>query len=326
MSLDQTIANLNKKYGAGSVLAIGTSANNCIERTSSGSVTLDLAMGGGLPVGRIIEYFGPESSGKTTMALLAMADVQKKGRKVAFIDAEHALDPSLAKAYGLNVDEMWLNQPSTAEEALDVTEHLASTGEFGLIVIDSVSSLLPSYEAESDVGANTIGLQARFMGTSLRRLTPICGNNKCTVIFINQIREKVGVMYGSNETTSGGRALRFYSSIRVEIRPNGGVAGRIKDSAGNIIGVMTKCNVVKNKTYPPYREAIVKLIFGQGIDKAFEISTAAILADVIKQGGAWFTFSDKKHEFKIQGRDALDIYLNENPKILEYITNLIKKP
>jgi len=323
MSLEQALTNLNKKYGAGSVFAIGATANSCLERTSSGSVTLDFAMGGGLPVGRIIEYFGPESSGKTTMALLAMADVQKKGRKVAFIDAEHALDPTLAKAYGLNVDQIYLNQPSTAEEALDVTENLAKTGEFGLIVIDSVSSLLPSYEAESDVGANTIGLQARFMGTSLRRLTPICGDQKCTVIFINQIREKVGVMYGNPETTSGGRALRFYSSIRVEIRPNGGTAGKIKDAAGNIIGVMTKCNVVKNKTYPPYREAIVKLIFGQGIDKAFEVSTAALLKGIIKQAGAWFTFSDKKHEFKIQGRDALDIYLNENPKTLEYIIGLL---
>lgn len=326
-TLDKTLADLNKKYGTGSVQRLGDSfLDYDIETSPSGSFTLDLALGGkGIPLGRIIEFFGPEMSGKTTLALLAMAQMQKTGSNVAFIDAEHALDPNLCKAYGLNIKDLIINQPSTAEEAMDVVEHLVKSDEVRIITVDSVSSLVPSAEAEADIEKETIGLQARFMSKALRRLVPLCSEHNCTVIFINQLREKIGVMYGNPETTSGGRALKFYSSIRVDIRPNGGVSGQIKDSAGNIIGNTVKCRVVKNKIFRPYGEAIFKLIFGQGIDVANEVLTVALTLGVVKQGGAWFSFGEEgaEHHFKLQGRESVEAHLREHPEVLDYFKSII---
>lgn len=263
-------------------------------------------------------------SGKTSVALYHIAQVQKTGRNAAYIDVEHSLNPVLAGAYGVDIENLIINQPQTGEEALDVTEALARTGLFGVIVVDSVSALVPESEAEADMAQQTIGLQARLMSKAMRKLTPAASEGECTIIFINQIREKIGG-YGNPETTSGGRALPFYSSVRIEVRQNGGVAGLIKDPSGNVIGHQVKCKVVKNKTAVPYKEAIIDLYYGVGFNRMSEILTIALAADVVHQGGAWFTYGEDgaPNAFKVQGRANVELYMRENPIVAQDIENIV---
>lgn len=325
--VDKTIAALNKKFGGGSVQRLGENFTDYSIRTvSTGSLLLDLALGrGGLPVGRIVELYGQQSSGKTSIALFHTSQVQKTGRLAAFIDMEQALDPDLAVSYGVNVDDLYVSQPSTGEEALEVAESLARTGDFGIIVIDSVSSLLPEAEAEAEMAQQSIGLQARLMSKAMRKLAPVAAENNCTIVFINQIREKVGVMYGNPETTSGGRALAFYSSVRIEVRQDGGASGQIKDRSGNVIGHKVKCKIVKNKTATPYKEAVFSLMYGQGIDRIEEVSSVAVIAGMIRQGGAWYTYGTEGDPgyFKIQGKESLDQYLRDHPDLCEELARRI---
>lgn len=325
--LNIALATLNKKFGRGSVQRLGENfANYEIKSVSTGSLLLDLALGcGGFPCSRTIELYGNQASGKTSIALFHVAEVQKSGRLAAIIDAEHAFDPQLAKAYGVDIDNLIINQPDTGEEALEVTETLARTGEFGVIVIDSVSSLVPMAEAEAEMSAQSIGLQARLMSKALRKLTPATSEGNCTIIFINQIREKVGVMWGSPETVSGGRALAFYASIRVEVKTSGN-QGLIKNSAGEVIGHQVRCIVKKNKTATPFKEATFNLIYGVGIDKVSEVITVALAANVIKQAGAWFSYKSEgdSNYFRCQGRAALEQYLKDNPNIYTEIEQTLR--
>ncbi len=326
--VDKALTLLNKKFGAGSVQRLGDNFTNYdIKVESTGSLLLDLALGkGGLPTGRIVELYGAQASGKTTLALLHIAEVQKSGRLAAFVDVEHALDPNLAQEYGVNIDDLIINQPSTGEEALEVAESLARTGEFGVIVIDSVSALLPSAESEAEMEQNSIGLQARLMSKALRKMTPVTSEGNCTIIFINQIREKVGVLYGNPEVTSGGRALAFYASIRIAVSQNGGNSGQIKDTAGVIIGHQIKCRIVKNKIATPYKEAIFNLQYGIGVDRQAEVADVAITAGIIKQGGAWFTYGEEGSPdyFKIQGRDNVRAYVKENQEFCNMLEQMLR--
>ena len=328
-ALEQVLADIEKQFGKGSVMKLGSDAHLNIEATSTGSITLDVALGvGGYPKGRIIEIYGPESSGKTTFALHAIAEVQKTGGRAAFIDAEHALDPVYAKALGVDLDELLLSQPDTGEQALDICEALVRSGAIDIVVIDSVAALVPQAEIEGEMGDSHVGLQARLMSQALRKLGGTLNKTKTTAIFINQLREKVGVMFGNPETTPGGRALKFYSTIRLEVRRG----EQIKQS-DNIMGNRTNVKVVKNKVAPPFKTASVDIMYGEGVSKEGEIVDLAAEIDVIDKSGAWYSYNGEKIG---QGKENVKAYLKDNPDLrdeLEYrirehynILNGMKKP
>src|SRR5574344_2014164 len=298
-------------------MKLGSDEHMKVEVCSSGSLTLDVALGvGGFPKGRIIEIFGPESSGKTTIALEAIAEAQKAGGRAAFIDAEHAIDPIYAKNLGVNIDELILSQPDTGEQALEIVEMLASSGAINLIVVDSVAALVPQAELDGEMSDNSVGLQARLMSKAMRKLAGILNKKECAVIFINQLREKVGVMYGNPETTSGGRALKFYASIRLDIRRNEALK-----SGSDIYGNSVRVKVVKNKVSPPFKQAIIDIIYGQGISKEGEILDLSVEAGFIKKSGSWFEYNGNKIA---QGRDAAKEYLKANPDIVEELSKRVK--
>lgn len=328
-ALEQVLADIEKQFGKGSIMKLGSDAHLNIEATSSGSITLDVALGvGGYPKGRIIEIYGPESSGKTTFALHAIAEVQKKGGRAAFIDAEHALDPVYAQNLGVDLDELLLSQPDTGEQALDICEALVRSEIIDLVVIDSVAALVPQAEIEGEMGDAHVGLQARLMSQALRKLSGTLNKTKTTAIFINQLREKVGVMFGNPETTPGGRALKFYSSIRLEVRR----AEQIKQG-DKVIGNKTNVKVVKNKVAPPFRTATLDIMYGEGVSKEGEIVDLATEIGVLDKSGAWYSYNGEKVG---QGKENVKALLKDNPELrdeLEYkirehydILNDMKKP
>ncbi len=316
--LKTIVAQIEKEFGKGSIMKLGQQERLNVEAISTGSLTLDLALGvGGFPRGRISEIFGQESSGKTTLALSAIANAQKNKGIAAFIDAEHALDPEYAKKLGVDVDNLYISQPDSGEQALSIVEMLAKSNAVDIIVIDSVAALVPQAEIEGQIGDQFIGLQARLMSQALRKLTAIIGKSRTAVIFINQVREKVGIMFGNPETTPGGRALKFYSSVRVELRK----VDNIKKGDINI-GARVKAKVVKNKVSPPFKEAQFNIIFGKGIDKLSEIADLAIELNIVNKSGSWYSLGEEKIG---QGKEKLIEYLENNPKLLEELENKIKQ-
>ena len=316
-ALEQVLADIEKQFGKGAVMKLGEEAHMEIDVTSSGSITLDVALGvGGFPKGRIIEIYGPESSGKTTFALQAIAEVQKEGGRAAFIDAEHALDPVYAKALGVNINELLLSQPDTGEKALEICEALVRSEAVNIVVIDSVAALVPQAEIDGEMGDSHVGLQARLMSQALRKLSGTINKTKTTAIFINQLREKVGVLFGNPETTPGGRALKFYSTIRLDIRR----AEQIKQG-DQVIGNRTNIKVVKNKVAPPFKTASVDIMYGEGVSKEGEIIDLASAIDIINKSGAWYSYNGQKIG---QGKENVKIYLKENPEICEEIENKIR--
>ncbi|TNF09693.1 MAG: recombinase RecA, partial [Bacillota bacterium] len=311
-ALEAAMKQIEKQYGKGAIMRLGDEADRHIDATPTGSLGLDIALGiGGYPRGRIIEIYGPESSGKTTLALHAIAEVQKQGGYVAFIDAEHALDPKYAKALGVDVDNLLLSQPDTGEQALEIAEALIRSGSVDAIVIDSVAALVPEAEINGEMGDSHVGLQARLMSQAMRKLSGVISKANATAIFINQIREKVGVMFGSPETTPGGRALKFYASVRLEIR-----RGEQIKNATDIIGNKTNIKVVKNKVAPPFKTVAVDIIYGQGISKTGELVDLASDLDIIQKSGAWFAYNGDKIG---QGRENAKAYLESNPEIYNKI-------
>ena len=317
-ALDAVLLQIEKQYGKGSIMRLGEEAGNSeIEVIPSGCLTLDLALGiGGFPRGRIIEIYGPESSGKTTVALHAVAEAQKMGGVAAFIDAEHALDPVYAKKLGVDLDNLYVSQPDTGEQALDITDALVRSSAVDIIVIDSVAALTPKAEIEGDMGDTHVGLQARLMSQALRKLTAIVNKSKTCVIFINQLREKVGVMFGNPETTPGGKALKFYASMRLDIRK----MDTLKDSDG-AMGNRTKAKVVKNKLAPPFRQAEFDIVFGEGISQEGCIMDMGVQYDIIAKSGSFFSYNGNKIA---QGREKLRIYLRENPEVKAEIEQKIR--
>jgi len=303
---------INKQFGDGAIRRLGDTRTVNVELFSSGSLSLDLALGGGYPKGRILEIYGPESSGKTTIALHAIAEIQKLGGTAAFIDAEHALDPAYAKKIGVDVDNLLLSQPDNGEQALDIVETLVRSNAVDIVVVDSVAALVPQAEIDGDMGDSHMGLQARLMSQALRKLTGIISKSKTTVIFINQIRMKIGVMFGNPETTTGGNALKFYASVRVDIRRT----GQIKEGEDNITGSRTKVKVVKNKIAPPFRVAEFDIMYGEGISKTGDVLDLAVQHNIVGKSGAWFDYADAKIG---QGREATKEYLKANPKVLAEI-------
>ena len=311
-ALKTALEQLEKTYGKGTVMRLGENVGMNVEHISTGSITLDVALGiGGLPKGRIVEMYGPESSGKTTLALHAVAEAQKAGGQAAFIDVEHALDPVYAANLGVDINQLLVSQPDTGEQALEITEALVRSGAIDIIVIDSVAALVPKAEIEGDMGDSMVGVQARLMSQALRKLAGAISKYNCVAIFINQLREKIGVFYGSNETTTGGRALKFYASVRLDIRK----AEAIKNGA-EIIGSHTKVKVVKNKVAPPFKTAEFDIMYGKGISKEGELIDLATNLGIMKRSGAWFYYGELR---MAQGRDNAKIYLNENPEIFEDI-------
>lgn len=316
-ALEQALKQIEKNFGKGSIMKLGERTDLEIATSSSGSLALDAALGiGGYPRGRIIEVYGPESSGKTTVALHAIAEVQKNGGQAAFIDAEHALDPIYARNLGVNIDELLLSQPDTGEQALEIAEALVRSGAVDIIVIDSVAALVPKAEIEGDMGDSHMGLQARLMSQALRKLSGAINKSKTIAIFINQVREKIGVMFGNPETTPGGRALKFYSSVRLEVRR----AEAIKQG-NDIMGNRTKIKVVKNKVAPPFRTAEVDIMYGVGISKEGEIVDLGVELDIVQKSGSWFAYADERLG---QGRENAKQYLKENPAVLEEIVGKIR--
>ena len=317
-ALDAVLLQIEKQYGKGSIMRLGEQAGQTeIEVIPSGCLTLDLALGiGGFPRGRIIEIYGPESSGKTTVALHAIAEAQKMGGVAAFIDAEHALDPVYARKLGVNLDELYVSQPDTGEQALDITDALVRSSAVDIIVIDSVAALTPKAEIEGDMGDSHVGLQARLMSQALRKLTAIVNKSKTCVIFINQLREKVGIMFGNPETTPGGKALKFYASIRLDIRK----MDTLKDADG-AMGNRTKAKVVKNKLAPPFRQAEFDIVFGEGISREGCIIDMGVQFDIIGKSGAFYSYNGNKIA---QGREKLRIFLRENPEIMAEIEQKIR--
>lgn len=316
--LKSVISQIEKEFGKGSIMKLGQQERLQVEAISTGSLVLDLALGvGGFPRGRISEIFGQESSGKTTLALTAIANAQKNGGIAAFIDAEHALDPEYAKKLGVDIDNLYISQPDSGEQALAIVEMLAKSNAVDIIVIDSVAALVPQAEIEGQIGDQFIGLQARLMSQALRKLTTIVGKSKTAVIFINQVREKVGVMFGNPETTPGGRALKFYASVRIELRK----IDNIKKGEVNV-GARVKAKVVKNKVAPPFREAQFNIIFGKGIDKIGEIADLATELNIISKSGSWYSLGEEKIG---QGKEKLIEYLENNPNLVEEIENKIKE-
>ncbi len=316
-ALDEALKKIERTYGKGSVMKMGDKIETEISTVPSGSVALDIALGvGGYPRGRIIEIYGPESSGKTTVALHAIAEAQKKGGVAAFIDAEHALDPKYARAIGVNVDELLLSQPDTGEQGLEIADALISSGAIDILVIDSVAALVPRAEIEGEMGDSHMGLQARLMSQALRKLSGSINKTKTIAIFINQIREKIGVMFGNPETTPGGRALKFYSTVRLEVRR----AEQIK-SGTDVIGNRTKIKVVKNKVAPPFKLAEVDIMYGEGISSVGEIVDIASEHDIINKSGSWYAYQDEKIG---QGRENAKKFLLANPQMLEEIDNKVR--
>lgn len=316
-ALEDALKNIERTYGKGAVMKLGDRPHVNVDTIPTGSLLLDNALGvGGYPKGRIVEIFGPESSGKTTLALHAIAECQKKGGKAAFVDAEHAIDPEYASKLGVNIDELILSQPDNGEQALEIVEMLASSGAIDIIVVDSVAALVPQAELDGEMGDNQVGLQARLMSKAMRKLAAILNKAETTVVFINQLREKVGVVYGNPETTSGGRALKFYATIRIDIRRS----ESIKEGT-NIIGNVANIKVVKNKVAPPFKSCKVDIIYGQGISKTGELLDLGVDLDIIKKSGSWYEYSGDRMG---QGREAAKTYLSDNPNIFEDIKNRVK--
>ena len=305
MSLNDTLKLIQKTYGQGSIMKLGEKQKVDVDVISSGSIALDYILGvGGYPKGRVIEIYGPESSGKTTFALHAIAEVQRKDGKAAFIDAEHAIDPLYAQNLGVNIDELILSQPDSGEQALEITEMLAKSGAIDLIVVDSVAALVPQAELNGEMGDAQVGLQARLMSKALRKLTAVLNKSSCTIIFINQLREKVGIMFGNPETTTGGRALKFYSSVRLEVR-----RGDTIKVGEDILGNEVKLKVVKNKVAPPFKTAVVEITYGKGINKQAELLELAVKFDIIHKAGAWFEYNGEKIG---QGKEKAKDFLAKN--------------
>ena len=316
-ALDTAMQQIEKMYGKGSIMRYGENAEMNVEVIPTGSLALDLALGvGGVPKGRIVEIYGPESSGKTTLALHILAQAQKAGGEVAFVDAEHALDPTYARALGVRIEDMLISQPDTGEQALEITEALVRSGAIDVVVVDSVAALVPRAEIEGEMGDSFVGLHARLMSQALRKLTGIISKTNCVVIFINQLREKVGVVYGNPEVTTGGRALKFYSSVRMEVRR----VEAIKNGT-EVVGNRTRAKIVKNKVAPPFREAEFEIMYGEGISKWGELVDLAVKLDILQKSGSWFSMGDTRVG---QGRDAVKNFLKENPDLAEEIENEIR--
>ncbi len=318
-ALDAAISQIEKQYGKGAVMKLGDSgANMNVETVPTGSLSLDIALGlGGVPKGRIIEVYGPESSGKTTVALHMVAEVQKLGGIAGFIDAEHALDPAYAKNIGVDIDNLYISQPDNGEQALEITETMVRSGAVDIVIVDSVAALVPKAEIDGEMGDSHVGLQARLMSQALRKLTAVISKSNCIVIFINQLREKVGVMFGNPETTTGGRALKFYSSIRLDVR-------RIESlkQGGEIVGNRTRIKVVKNKIAPPFKEAEFDIMFGQGISKEGDILDLAANIGVINKSGAWYAYNGEKIG---QGRENAKTFLREHPEIRDEVEGKVRE-
>lgn len=314
-ALSLALDNIEKQFGKGSIMRLGDAHKAVVECIPTGSLSLDLALGGGLPKGRIIEIYGPESSGKTTIALHAIAEVQKTGGTAAFIDAEHALDPAYAKKLGVKVDNLLISQPDNGEQALEITETLVRSNAVDLVVVDSVAALVPRAEIEGDMGDSHMGLQARLMSQALRKLTGVINRSKTTVIFINQIRMKIGVMFGNPETTTGGNALKFYASVRMDIRR----VSQIKQG-DEIIGNHCRVKVVKNKIAPPFRQAEFDIMYNKGISKSGDVIDLGVQHNIIEKAGAWFAYGGGKIG---QGREAAKKYLDENPKVMEEVVKKV---
>ena len=318
-ALDAAIAKLEKDFGKGAVMRLGdSSAHVAVETVPTGCLSLDLALGlGGVPKGRVIEIYGPESSGKTTVALHMIAEVQKRGGIAGIIDAEHALDPVYAKNIGVDIDELYISQPDSGDQALEIAETMVRSGAIDIIVIDSVAALVPRQEIEGDMGDSHVGLQARLMSQALRKLTPVISKSNCVVIFINQLREKVGVMFGNPETTTGGRALKFYASVRMDVR-------RIETlkQSGEMVGNRTRIKIVKNKIAPPFKEAEFDIMFGKGISRAGDILDLATGIDLVRKSGAWYAYEGEKIG---QGRENAKAYLEAHPEVMEELDRKVRE-
>jgi len=316
-ALETALAQIEKNYGKGTIMRLGDDIPINVEAISTGSLSLDLALGiGGVPRGRIVEIFGPESSGKTTLALHILASAQKNGGEVAFIDVEHALEPAYARAVGVDIDSLLISQPDTGEQALEITDALVRSGALDVVVMDSVAALLPRSELEGEMGDSSVGVVARLMSQALRKLAGSVSKTSCIVVFINQLREKIGVMYGNPETTPGGRALKFFSSVRIDVR-------RIETlkSGGELVGNRTRARVIKNKVAPPFKEAEFDIIYGEGISKVGEIVDLAAKLDLIEKAGSWYTVEDTR----LQGRDAVKEYLKGNPDVAGVLEQKIRE-
>ena len=317
-ALETAMQQIEKMYGKGSIMRLGENLHANVEAIPTGSLTLDLALGiGGVPKGRIIEIYGPESSGKTTLALHIVAETQKRGGEAAFVDAEHALDPTYARALGVNIDDMLISQPDTGEQALEITEALVRSGAIDVVVVDSVAALVPRAEIEGEMGDSYVGLHARLMSQALRKLAGAISKSNCVVVFINQLREKVGVMYGNPEVTTGGRALKFYASVRIDVR-------RIEalKSGSEIIGNRTRAKVVKNKVAPPFREAEFDIMYGEGISRWGEMIDLGVKLDLVQKSGSWFSMGEVRIG---QGRDAAKQYLRDHPDAAEKLDSDIRR-
>ena len=318
-ALETALAQIEKQFGKGAVMKLGANVTMQVDAIPTGSLGLDLALGiGGVPRGRIVEVYGPESSGKTTLALQVLAEAQKMGGEVAFIDVEHALDPAYASALGVDIDSLLVSQPDTGEQALEICEALVRSGAIDAIVVDSVAAMVPRAEIEGEMGDSHVGLQARLMSQALRKLTGIIGKTNTVCIFINQLREKVGVVYGSPEVTTGGRALKYYSSVRIDVRRIEG----LKDSSGSFIGNRTRAKIVKNKVAPPFKEAEFDIMFGEGISKVGEIIDLGVKLGAVQKSGAWFNYGETRLG---QGRDNAKQFLRDNPDIAAEIEAIVRE-
>ena len=318
-ALDAALSQIEKQHGKGSVMKLGDSSSNMnIETVPTGSISLDIALGlGGVPKGRIIEIYGPESSGKTTVALHMVAEVQKRGGIAGFIDAEHALDPVYAKNIGVDIDNLYISQPDFGEQALEITETMVRSGAIDIVIVDSVAAIVPKAEIDGEMGDSHVGLQARLMSQALRKLTAVISKSNCIVIFINQLREKIGVMFGNPETTTGGRALKFYSSVRMDVRKI-----ETLKSGGDVVGSRTRIKIVKNKIAPPFKEGVFDIMFGEGISKAGDLIDLAASIDVINKSGAWYAYNGEKIG---QGRENAKNFLKQNPDILEAVEAAVRE-
>ena len=318
-ALETALAQIEKQFGKGAVMKLGANVTMQVDAIPTGSLGLDLALGiGGVPRGRVVEVYGPESSGKTTLALQILAEAQKMGGEVAFIDVEHALDPTYASALGVDIDSLLVSQPDTGEQAMEICEALVRSGAIDAIVVDSVAAMVPRAEIEGEMGDSHVGLQARLMSQALRKLTGVIGKTNTVCIFINQLRDKVGVIYGSPEVTTGGRALKYYSSVRIDVRRIEG----LKDSTGAFIGNRTRAKVVKNKVAPPFREAEFDIMFGEGISKVGEILDLGVKLGAVQKSGAWFNYGEMRLG---QGRDNAKAYLKEHPEIADEIEKIVRE-
>ena len=317
-ALESALAQIERSYGKGAVMKLGDNMHLNVEAVPSGSLSLDLALGvGGVPKGRVIEVYGPESGGKTTVALHMVAEVQKAGGIAGFIDAEHALDPVYAKKIGVDIDNLYISQPDTGEQALEICETMVRSGAIDIVIVDSVAALVPKAEIEGEMGDSHVGLQARLMSQALRKLTGVIGKTNCSVIFINQLREKVGVMFGNPETTTGGRALKYYSSVRLEVR-----RGEQIKKDGQAVGNRTRIKVVKNKVAPPFREAEVDIIYGEGISREGDILDLAASEDIVNKSGAWYAYNGNKIG---QGRENAKEYLKEHPEVMAEVEQKVRE-